>query len=130
MPRKPNWKILADMDDFTSAYVECALWAETDNSDDSGGDPLDKNYSPEDIHSATLREIVRECADFQEHNRDLYRELWTDEQAGHDFWLTRQGHGAGFWDRGHGEIGDKLTEASKAYGEVYLHVWRGKVRAD
>lgn len=25
---------------------------------------------------------------------------WSDdERAGHDFWLTRAGHGAGFWDR-------------------------------
>jgi len=42
-------------------------------------------------------------------------------QAGHDFWLTRNGHGTGFWDRP--EIyGDyralKFTEIAKSYGEV------------
>ena len=30
-------------------------------------------------------------------------------QIGHDLWLTMDGHGAGFWDRGLGEIGTKLT---------------------
>lgn len=29
--------------------------------------------------------------------------------AGHDFWLTRAGHGAGYWDRGLDDIGDQLT---------------------
>ena len=28
---------------------------------------------------------------------------WNAEQLGHDLWLTRNGHGAGFWDRGHDE---------------------------
>ena len=39
------------------------------------------------------------------------------ELAGHDFALTRNGHGTGFWDRGLGEIGDMLTEECKPYGE-------------
>jgi hypothetical protein len=30
------------------------------------------------------------------------------EQAGIDFWLTRNRHGAGYWDRGLGITGDKL----------------------
>jgi hypothetical protein len=35
----------------------------------------------------------------------LLTEEWTDEQIGHDLWLTRCGHGAGFWDRDlHGEV--------------------------
>lgn len=44
---------------------------------------------------------------------------------GHDFWLTRQGHGVGFWDReGEGlpsELGDALTEQAKAFGEDHGH---------
>lgn len=44
------------------------------------------------------------------------------EQCGHDFILTRNGHGAGFWDRGHGEAGNRLSEAAKAYGEVHATV--------
>jgi len=39
------------------------------------------------------------------------------EQHGHDFALTRNGHGAGFWDRGYGEDGDTLSDAARAYGE-------------
>lgn len=48
--------------------------------------------------------------------RDVY------DRAGHDFWLTRCGHGAGFWDRGLGDIGCKLTEAASVYGSVDLYI--------
>jgi hypothetical protein len=41
--------------------------------------------------------------------------------AGHDYWLTRNGHGTGFWDRGLGEVGDKLTAICK-YQERHLFV--------
>ncbi len=45
-----------------------------------------------------------------------------ESYAGHDFWLTRSGHGAGFWDRGlTGGLGERLTEASKAYGSPDDH---------
>jgi hypothetical protein len=36
-------------------------------------------------------------------------------QVGHDFILTANDHGAGFWDRGLGERGDRLTQAVRGY---------------
>lgn len=38
-------------------------------------------------------------------------------QCGHDFALTRNHHGAGFWDRGYGDLGDRLTVAAQSFGE-------------
>lgn len=38
------------------------------------------------------------------------------EQHGHDLWLTRQGHGAGFWDRPT-FYGAALSERLTAYAE-------------
>lgn len=43
--------------------------------------------------------------------------LHSFELSGHDFWLTRNGHGAGFWDRGLGASGDLLTELSEKAGQ-------------
>lgn len=43
-------------------------------------------------------------------------------QVGHDFFLTRCGHGAGFWDRGLGELGDWLTDRANRYGEQDAYV--------
>lgn len=40
------------------------------------------------------------------------------EQHGHDFLLTRNHHGAGFWDRGYtNDMADTLTENAQAFGE-------------
>lgn len=108
------------LDSFTRSYLETALWSSTDNSDDQGGEPLDKNYTIEDLASEALAEAIKDCAAFQKANFELYSD---SETAGHDFWLTRNGHGCGFWDGDYPEPqASKLTEASKAYGEVNLYV--------
>jgi len=47
----------------------------------------------------------------------------TSAQHAHDFWLTRNRHGAGFWDGDYPEeLGKKLTEASHAFGECDLYI--------
>ena len=43
-------------------------------------------------------------------------------QCGRDFWFTRNRHGVGFWDRGLGDIGDKLTKLAHDFGEVYAYL--------
>lgn len=112
-----------DLDAFTTAYLECALWSSNDNSDDSGGNPLDDNYGLDDLSLETLQSAIDDCRSFQESEADDLAEAGLDdEQAGHDFWLTRNGHGAGFWDRGLGAVGDRLSKASKPYGSVDLYV--------
>lgn len=124
------------LDAFTRAYLECAAWSSTnfEDEDDANGTPIDDlvndgeaEWSPEAIASA-----VADCADFQEANREDLDEVSDtfhvdDAQHGHDFWLTRNGHGAGFWDRGYGPLGDKLSKAAKVYGSVDLYVTAGKV---
>jgi hypothetical protein len=46
-----------------------------------------------------------------------------ESDAGHDFALTRNGHGAGFWDGDWPEpAATELTKLSKEYGEVDLYV--------
>jgi hypothetical protein len=119
-----------DLDAFTRAYLECILWAETDHSDDSGGDPLDENYSLDDFDPASLKQAIYDCRRFQEENAAdiaLYdHQNWTAaELGGHDFWLTRNGHGCGFWDRNDflpADAGNRLTAASEEYGECYVTV--------
>jgi len=110
-----------ELDSFTLAYLECALWSSMDFSDESGGQPLDQNYSFEDIAPEALQTMANDCKAFQEANAELLTGLESG-QSGHDFWLTRNGHGAGFWDRGLGEVGDKLTQACKAFGGCDLYV--------
>jgi hypothetical protein len=122
---------LDSLDEFTTAYIEAMLWSTNDESTPDGGVPLDKNYSIDDIAPEAMTKIVSDCARFQRENATLLSqanysphlsECSNAEMAGHDFWLTRVGHGTGFWDRDLGKVGDKLTEAAEKFGEVWPYV--------
>jgi hypothetical protein len=117
-----NYGEIVMMDTFTRAYIECALWSSTDESDENtGGEPLDKNYGPDDLSPDCLASMERDCAAFQATHYDYFAN--DPRRAGSDFWLTRNRHGAGFWDgKWSRAIGEKLTQVSHAYGEVNLYV--------
>ena len=113
---------------FVDAYIETALWSSTDNSDESGGEPLDKNYGPNDITPETRRAMFLDAASFYKTN---LMDFDDPGRAGHDFWLTRNGHGAGFWDGDYPEPeATRLTEAAEAYGEFNLYVEDDKIIGD
>lgn len=106
---------------FTSAYIEAMLWSTNDESNEHGGEPLDDNYTPLDISVETMRAILQDCRSFYLDNYDDIMG-WV-KRAGHDFWLTRAGHGSGFWDGDWPEsAASRLTKASEAFGEVWLYV--------
>ncbi len=116
-----------EIDCMTRAFLECALWAETDNADDSGGEPLDRNYSLADLAPETVREALEDCRMFQEdHLDDVGTSNASLEQWGQDFFLTRNHHGTGFWDRGDdqypAEMRVRLTQAAHVWGTWGLYV--------
>jgi len=102
-------------------YIVCALWSSLDESNESGGVPLERNYDADDIAPESYAKALKDCEQFVEQNAALLEGLCAD-QTGHDFWLTRNRHGVGFWDRGLGDIGDKLTDACKKFGEQHAIV--------
>ena len=80
------------MDNFIKAYLAAALWSSTDDNEK----PLDANYTAANIAPETLEQMKADCAKFQAENaEDIAADL---EQAGHDFLLTRQHAGSGYWD--------------------------------
>ena len=115
-------------DPFTRGYLACALWSSHDESTPEGGEPFDRKYSESDFAASALRQAFDECQAFQEANEPMlaiYRQTCTGgdgnpyETAGHDFWLTRNRHGAGFWDRDAvpEDAQTALTNAAHAAGE-------------
>jgi hypothetical protein len=120
----------SSLDAFTRAYLEAALWSSNDNADDSGGEPLDKNYSPDDIDSATMVQMVADCTDFQEKYAELLSESGIEDgHAGFCFWLSRNGHRSGFFDESSidEEFQEKLQDAAESYGGVDLMVDDGVI---
>lgn len=117
------------LDNFTRHYLIAALWSSVDDNDN----PLDASYGLNDFAPTAVYKAKADCRKFQLENAPLLAGAYplyaphpdapTPEcSAGHDFWLTRNGHGAGFWDRGLGPIGDRLADAARAFGEAYLYV--------
>lgn len=107
------------LDAFTEAYLETALWSETDEEEK----PLDRNFGISDFAPEAVDAAIKAAADFQQRNEtDLDEASGDSEQHGHDFWLTRNGHGAGFWGRGYGAVGERLSKAAEAYGSEDIYV--------
>lgn len=120
----PNWP------NEVREYFVSALWSSNDESDESGGEPMDRNYDFDDIDPETVLSGAVDVFRFW-NQAEKYLEFegsylgssqWdSDEVWPHDFWLTRNGHGAGFWD-GDWEHGDELTEICKQFPEVHLYI--------
>lgn len=104
-------------------YVAAALWSST-NPDNEDEEFLDENYSIEDIDDKLLTSMKSDIKKFISENYDSIEESgMNDEQLGHDLWLTRNGHGAGFWDRGYEkEISDKLSDSARDMKGTDLYV--------
>ena len=106
---------LAHMDEFTQGFIEAAIFTEC-----HAGRPELEHADSNDISAESIVRIAYDCAAWQVANTELLEEAYTrnydETQAGRDYWLTRNGHGAGFWSRDeltkHDDLGDKLTNAA------------------
>jgi hypothetical protein len=110
------------LDAFTQSYIEAMYWTDCNCDSEELSEATFEELAP-----TALQTVIDDCADFQSANAPLLerareaKDTYDDYQAGHDFWLTRNGHGCGFWDRGLGKVGDELTANSKPYGAVNLY---------
>jgi hypothetical protein len=112
-PRSVSARLLT----FAKAYAEVALWATTDHNDK----PLNKRFNIDSFSESVWLVMLSQCADFL--SRPEVQQLadnWGTEdyrQAGHDFFLTRNRHGAGFQDGHWGDSGKPLAQLSHQFGE-------------
>jgi hypothetical protein len=92
-------------------YLTCALWA----------DGLDSEYETSDITEKSKEHAKKDIEKFLAVVGDSAEDI-TEDMLGHDIWLTRNGHGAGFFDRGYDpEIEKVLTNAAQALKEDYIY---------
>jgi len=106
---------------FIDAYVEAMCWANVSNNEDDS--------NPANLSTVARRHLEHDAREFVQANYALIERAVTEnynrygwDSAGHDYALTRNGHGAGFWDSGLGAVGDELTDMAQAYGESWLYV--------
>lgn len=117
-----------NVDDVADAIAEALIFQglDWDNQDESGNPTeLDREgFTIDDFDEASkarIREIAESFC-----STDMLELIsdsgLTDEQIGHDIVFSANGHGTGFWDRGIGEIGEKLHEIAKPYGSLDIYV--------
>lgn len=126
--RKRVWNRDSELTQIIRAYLEAMLWSSTDYE----GDPLDENYNIDDIADEFFMQSVEDCGKLYMYLATVLADIenekvWELEELcvrkpqgcsvwdlfGQDLWLTRAGHGAGFWD-GHWVewFGKDLTEVT------------------
>lgn len=97
--------------EILESYLEAALWTEEDEIG---------HASISEVSDESREKANQDVLNFMQQAGPLLDGI-EPEQVGHDLWLTRNGHGAGFWDRGLGEIGDQLSEIARAMGSKYAY---------
>lgn len=147
-PRKPH--PFYYLSTFAKGYVEAMFFTNGDTGDDR--ENLLNEWGVEKLTRKAVKRIAADCAKFEADAAELLALAYTtgdydDEQAGRDFWFTRQGHGVGFWDRAPldrtvcsaggaaysfdggdtvaGNLGRLLSAAAKTFGECNVEAYRG-----
>jgi len=106
-------------DTVLNSYVATMLWSATDDDFDS----LDASgLDSDDLSPDFLAETLTDLKEFFTMAKVyLDEEKATPRQVAHDFWLTRCGHGAGFWDGDYVQ-GIELTAMAKSFGNVDVYI--------
>lgn len=107
-----------------NGYITCALWVTFDEAENEDA-----------IHSDSMDKAKIDIETFLNLAPDNNIE---PQQLGHDLFLTRNRHGAGFWDRYLDEkepklriiakdLGNKLTDIAESMGEVDVFIENGVI---
>ena len=104
------------LDGMVDQYAETLLWSELDDD----GSPLLDRFGIEDLPSDVHTQICNDCAAFFDENWQRLEDVMPDS-AGHNFVLSRNGHGSGFFDTPYSHA-DELQASAKSYGAFGLYV--------
>lgn len=95
-------------------YLATALWSSHDFA---------KKYGLVDIDMYSILRAERDCKQFEiltDIAKADFSEARDMGQVGHDFWLTRNGHGAGFYDGDYPIFGDVLGSIASTFKNIDL----------
>lgn len=119
---KPLVEIDMKISGALASYLDTAMWSSTDLNEEN----TEGNFDGFSVFDFPHNQVLKAAADLGGFIEDA-KKLGIDcydlniNQVAHDFWLTRNRHGAGFWDGDYpDDIGDKLTDLAHTYGEKHL----------
>lgn len=123
-----------DIDTIVDSYLEAVLFTVEDNDYVSDGDTDDDDEDDDDViypfkgktiydfSDAARQQAYEDIAWFID-NAGNYIDDISDEALGYDIWLTRDGQGAGFRDRGYDyDIEKKLVELAGKLSQIEVYI--------
>jgi len=128
-----SWKELS-VDEIH--LLQVILWCECDTDEDGNGEPLDNNYTIYDIEDESMEMIIGKYREFRNQyfqeclesidDKELYSNISC--QFAQDYWLSCNGHGAGFFDSiWSKEQCQKMQELARQEGSYYAYSDNGIV---
>ena len=102
-------------------YLETALWSSTDTD----GGFLDSRAYPLSFGCllALYRDYLTALNDARANGLlEKFLRAPSGASFGGNLWLTRNRHGAGFWDLGLGTLGEELSDWARSQGSIDLYV--------
>ena len=116
------------LSDFATGYLECAEWTDLESLserwlEETGTEmPEIQGWSPD-----AIKQAVDDCTAFESSNAEDLATYYAisgrnEGSAGHDFWLSRNGHGAGYFDRGNDPVFDRLQSAARTWSSRDVYV--------
>ena len=101
------------LEDITTHYLACLLWIMPgDDDNENPGDDISVHELSPDVWRVARNDCEQFCIACGPLFTDaMKRTGYGPEQWGHDFVLTRNGHGTGFWDRDAlGDMGRTISD--------------------
>lgn len=128
-------KTITQLNHFVASYLETAIWAELSGTQQNL--PVTKQAK---------QAATEDCKTFAD---KVFAEFTVNEAEGilnqsgndlshlaaHDLWLTRNGHGAGFWDKDiYNDLAvdacTRLTNIAKSMGTSHIYANKGRIYID
>lgn len=114
-----------DFSEILNGYLECILWTESDLENDT----LENVLVDKTIFDFTKDSIKRSLDDITkflniavvEAENELIYYVNDPSQLGVYFWLSRNGHGVGFFDNNHDKLQDIARNQFKTCNGIFLN---------
>lgn len=109
------------------AATKAMLWADATNAATGEPEDIAAEYAPvshDDVPDNDSLEQLEGLLQDERVAAIIDHHAITPESFGNDFQLTRNGHGGGFWDRGHREDSQYLTDMTEPSGPAGVEFTR------
>lgn len=117
-----------ELNEILEGYLDAVIFTEEERIEEECGDE-ECDMRIENVEEESKSKSLQDIKKFIDSCLVGVKEVITKKgyaQLGHDIHLSRNGHGAGFFDRDY-EFKDELQKCAESLGETYVFYENGKI---